>query len=76
MALVLMWNIFEFDMNLFIQMIGTAMGTIAYPTFANLFMGKKKVFPNTNEMRLRREDYWIRTLQSKAPKGLNRNSLT
>ena len=40
MALVLMWNIFEFDMNLFIQMIGTAMGTIAAPTFANLFMGK------------------------------------
>ena len=35
-----MWNIFEFDMNLFIQMIGTAMGTIAAPTFVNLFMGK------------------------------------
>ena len=36
----------------------------------------EKVFPNTNEMRLRREEYWIRTLQSKAPKGFNRNSLT
>ena len=40
MALVLMLNIFEFDEMLFIQMIGTAMGTRAAPTFANLFMGK------------------------------------
>ena len=43
MGLVLMWNIFEFDMRLFIQIIGTAMGTQAAPTFANLFMGKMDV---------------------------------
>ena len=35
-----MLNIFEFDGMLFIQRIGTAMGTNAAPTFANLFMGK------------------------------------
>ena len=40
MALVLMRNIFEFDGMLFMQLIGTAMGTRAAPTFANLFMGK------------------------------------
>ena len=40
MALVLMWNIFEFDLRLFIQIIGTAMGTRPAPTFACLFMGK------------------------------------
>ena len=40
MALVLMWNIFEFDLRLFIQIIGTALGTRAAPTFACLFMGK------------------------------------
>ena len=35
-----MLNIFVFDAALYIQKIGTAMGTRAAPTFANLFMGK------------------------------------
>ena len=43
MSLVLMWNLFEFDMQLFIQIIGTAMGTIAAPTFACLFMGRMDI---------------------------------
>ena len=33
----------------------------------------KKVVPNTKEMRLRREDYWINLLQTKEPSGLNKN---
>ena len=36
----------------------------------------EKVVPNTVEMRLRREDYWINLLQTKEPKGLNKNCLT
>ena len=33
----------------------------------------EKVFPNTPQMRLEREDYWIRTLNTKSPAGLNKN---
>ena len=44
MGLVLMWNIFEFDLRLFIQIIGTAMGTRAAPTFACLFMGRVDIW--------------------------------
>ena len=29
---------FEFDLKLFVQMIGTAMGTRLAPVFANIFM--------------------------------------
>ena len=36
MGLVLMWNIFEFDMRLFIQIIGTALGTRAAPTLIKI----------------------------------------
>ena len=36
----------------------------------------EKVVPNTVEMRLRRENYWINLLQTKEPKGLNKNCLT
>ena len=34
----------------------------------------KKVFPNTPHYRLEREDYWIKTLHTKEPKGLNINN--
>ena len=40
MLLVLGTNIFEFDGQLYLQKDGTAIGTKAAPTFANLFMGK------------------------------------
>ena len=40
LTLVLTLNIFEFDGKLFLQLIGTAMGTIVAPTYANLFMAK------------------------------------
>ena len=36
--LVLTLNISEFDKKLFLQLIGTAMGTDAAPTYANIFM--------------------------------------
>jgi hypothetical protein len=38
---VLRLNIFEFDKKLYIQKFGTAMGTRAAPTYANLFMADK-----------------------------------
>jgi hypothetical protein len=40
LRLVLMWNIFEFDTRLILQLIGTAMGTRAAPTFVNILMAK------------------------------------
>ena len=40
MLLVLGSNIFEFDSELWLQKDGTAMGTRAAPTFANIFMDK------------------------------------
>ena len=40
LTLVLTWNIFEFGAKLFIQLIGTAMGTRVAPTYANIFMKK------------------------------------
>ena len=39
MLIVLATNIFEFDGKLYLQKYGTAIGTRAAPTFANLFMG-------------------------------------
>ena len=39
MLTVLATNIFEFDSKLYLQKYGTAIGTRAAPTFANLFMG-------------------------------------
>ena len=39
--LVLKYNIFEFNQELFIQLIGTAMGTRPAPSYANIFMAKK-----------------------------------
>ena len=41
LELVLKHNIFEFNNELFIQMIGTAMGTRPAPSYANIFMAKK-----------------------------------
>ena len=38
MQFVLETNIFEFDKKLWLQLIGTAIGTGAAPTLANLFM--------------------------------------
>jgi hypothetical protein len=37
---VLQMNIFEFNTDLYIQNVGTAMGTIAAPTIANIFMAE------------------------------------
>ena len=39
--MVLKHNIFEFNKELFIQLIGTAMGSRPAPSYANLFMAKK-----------------------------------
>ena len=41
LELVLKYNIFEFNKELFLQMIGTAMGTRAAPSYANIFMARK-----------------------------------
>ena len=35
----------------------------------------EKVIPNTPQMRLQRENYWIQTLNTKTPRGLNRNTI-
>ena len=40
LELVLKNNIFEFDEELFIQLIGTAMGTRPAPSYANIFMAR------------------------------------
>lgn len=40
LRLVLTLNIFEFNSELFKQILGTAMGTRAAPTYANIFMSK------------------------------------
>ena len=40
LTLVLTLNIFKFDVKLFLQIIGTAMGTKVAPTYANIFMAK------------------------------------
>ena len=39
--LVLKYNIFEFNGELFLQLIGTAMGTRPAPSYANIFMARK-----------------------------------
>ena len=44
LKLVLESNIFEFDREFFIQLLGTAMGTRVAPTYANLFMAKLEKF--------------------------------
>ena len=41
MEQVLENNIFEFDKQLFLQEIGSAMGTVAAPNYSNLFMSNK-----------------------------------
>jgi len=41
LELVLKYNIFEFNQELFLQMIGTAMGTRPAPSYANIFMTRK-----------------------------------
>ena len=40
LEIVLKHNIFEFNKDLFIQIIGTAMGSRPAPSYANLFMAK------------------------------------
>ena len=42
LRLVLENNIFEFNQEFWLQMLGTAMGTRVAPTYANLFMAKLK----------------------------------
>ena len=44
LKLVLESNIFEFDREYYIQLIGTAMGTRVAPTYANIFMAKLEKF--------------------------------
>ena len=44
LKLVLESNIFEFNREHFIQLLGTAMGTRVAPTYANLFMAKLEKF--------------------------------
>ena len=44
LRLVLEANIFEFNREYFIQLLGTAMGTRVAPTYANLFMSKLEKF--------------------------------
>ena len=46
------------------------------PIGISSFILLKKVVPNTEEMRLRREDYWINLLQTKEPSGLNKYCLS
>ena len=41
LELLLNNNIFEFNSELFLQLIGTAMGTRPAPSYANIFMAKK-----------------------------------
>ena len=41
LELVLKNNIFEFNSELFIQLIGTAMGSKPAPSYANIFMAKR-----------------------------------
>ena len=38
---ILKYNIFEFNQELYQQVIGTAMGTIPAPPYANIFMANK-----------------------------------
>ena len=44
LKLVLESNIFEFDREFYIQLLGTAMGTRVAPTYANIFMAKLEKF--------------------------------
>ena len=48
LELVLKSNIFEFDREYFIQLLGTAMGTRVAPTYANIFMAKLEKFMLSN----------------------------
>ena len=41
LELVLKYNIFEFNQELFLQLIGTAMGTRSAPSYANIFMAQR-----------------------------------
>ena len=41
LELILKFNIFEFNSELFLQLIGTAMGTKPAPSYANIFMARK-----------------------------------
>ena len=41
LELVLKYNIFELNKELYLQLIGTAMGSRPAPSYANIFMAKK-----------------------------------
>ena len=41
LEIVLKYNIFEFNKDLYIQLIGTAMGSRPAPSYANIFMANK-----------------------------------
>ena len=40
LKIILISNIFEFDQSLYVQNIGTSMGTTCAPTYANIFMSR------------------------------------
>ena len=55
LRLVLECNIFEFDREFYIQLLGTAMGTRVAPTYANLFMAKlEKIMLDTCDQNLKK----------------------
>ena len=41
LEIILKFNIFEFNSELFLQLIGTAMGTKPAPSYANIFMARR-----------------------------------
>ena len=41
LELILKYNIFEFNSDLYLQLIGTAMGTKPAPSYANIFMARR-----------------------------------
>ena len=48
LKIVMEWNIFKFNNEFWIQLIGTSMGTRVAPTYTNIFMGKleKEILSN------------------------------
>ena len=41
LQIILMFNIFEFNSEYFLQIIGTAMGAVPAVSYANIFMARK-----------------------------------
>jgi hypothetical protein len=56
LELVIKHNIFEFNGQLFHQLIGTAMGTKCAPNYSNLFMARK-IDPEIMKPKLEKESF-------------------